>query len=81
MKNSDDSKKRNYREKKQHGQGYDLEPKSHNEIKSQKNKNPLAKESDEESRLSGSKSQQYFKDQHGLGSPLNYDDYSDESFP
>ena len=81
MRNPTRAEKLAYKEKLQHGQGLDLEPKSDKEIKSQKRLNPLAKENDEEIRLSGSQNQQYFADNGGLGSAPNYDDYSGESFP
>lgn len=70
-----------FKEQMQRGQGFDLEPKSDKEIQSQKKCNSLAKENDEEIRLSGSQNQQYFRENSGLGSPPNYDNYDDESFP
>jgi len=80
LRNPTKAEKLAYKEKMQHGQGFDLEPKSDKEIQSQK-LNSISKEFDEESRLSGSQNQQYFKDEKSLGSPANHDDYGEESFP
>lgn len=81
LKNPTPAERRAYREKIERYQGMDMDPKSNHEIRADKTKNTLSKESDEEIRLSGSKLQQYFKDDRGLGSPSNYDDYSEESEP
>lgn len=71
--------KKNYKEKLPNGQGYDLDPKTVWENKKDK-KNPFF-EKNEERRLSKSNLDHFFPDQHGLGSPADYDDYSDESHP
>ncbi len=71
--------KKTYKEKLQSGQGYDLDPKSVWENKIDK-KNPSI-ERNEERRLSGSNLDHFFPDQCGLGSPSDYDDYSEESHP
>lgn len=81
LRNPSKAEKEAYREKQERYQGMDMEPKSAREIKADKSKNLLSRETDEEIRLSGSKSQQYFKDDRGLGSPASYDDFSEESEP
>jgi hypothetical protein len=72
-------RKRTYREQLPNGQGYDLEPKSYWENKTEKNK--FFKESDEERRLDKNNLDHYFPDQRGLGSPSKEDDYSEDSYP
>jgi hypothetical protein len=67
-----------YKEKLQHGQGMDLEPKSFHEI--HKDKKPFLNE-DEESRMDGSKNLQYRRNDKGLGDPSMHDDYSEDSLP
>lgn len=82
LRNPTRAEKQAYRERVQHGQGSDLDPKSSREIQSnKKSSNPFSKESDEEARLSGSKNLQYIKNTRGLSSQINYDDYSEESEP
>lgn len=56
-----------------------LDPKTVWENKKDK-KNPFF-EKNEERRLSKSNLDRFFPDLHGLGSPAEYDDYSDESHP
>lgn len=73
------SKKKSYKEKLLHGQGYDLEPKTHWEIKKDRC-NSRNIDYDEERRLSGVNLGHFYRDQNGLGSPIEHDDYSDESF-
>ncbi len=72
-------KKKSYKEKLQHGQGYDLEPKTPWEIKKDKS-DSRNREFDEERRLSGVNLDHYYRDDQGLGSPIDHDDYGDESF-
>jgi hypothetical protein len=81
LKNPTRAEKQAYREQMQRGLGKKLEPLSNKEIKVIRERNPLTNEQREEKRLSGSQNLQYRKDVYGLGSPLNYDDYSEEAFP
>ncbi len=81
FKNLTKAEKAIYKEKLQHGQGMDLEPKSGHEIKSGKSKSQLSNQFDEETRLNGGKNTQYFKDGNHLGSLPEYDDMDDESAP
>ena len=78
FKNPTKASKANYKEKLQHGQGIDLEPKSNFEIKSQKSNNEIANQFDEEARLNGGRNTQFNKDGNQLGSLPEYDGMDDE---
>ena len=81
LRNPTRAEKQAYREQQVRGVGKKLEPLSNKEIKAINPRNVLVKEQKEEIRLSGSQNLQYRKEDHGLGSPLNYDDHSEEAFP
>jgi len=72
-------KKKSYKEQLPNGQGSDLDPKSVWENKRQQ-KAP-SNEANESRRLSGSNLDHFFYDRNCLGSPAEYDDFSDESHP
>ncbi|MEI6947659.1 hypothetical protein V9K67_10730 [Paraflavisolibacter sp. H34] len=73
-------KKRSYKEQLPPGQGYDYDPKTHWEIKKEKAP-PADIERWENRRLSRTNLDHFYPDDHGLGSPNDSDDYSDESHP
>lgn len=81
LKNPTKVEKATYKERLEHGQGFDLEPKSNHEIKSERSNNIFSNQFDEEVRLNGGRNTHYFKDGNNLGSLPEYDDMSDESEP
>ena len=81
LRNPTRAEKREYKEKLQYGQGLNFEPKSQNEIENEKQKRAIQFGNSIERRLSGSNLDHYRRDNNKLGSPSDYDDLSEDSFP